>query len=135
MPAKWHRYSYRAVIMRQSHGDSTMTIGPPYNVSMFESAGVFVLCCILFYTFEVPSQLKMSSCTRLVRMPKNTRGSHSHRTISVRKPHGAVLYPCDFYAQLQRQHDLRMISAQSVFGFAPVHCRNLSKKSHDGCIK
>ena len=52
--------------MRQSHGDRTMTVRPPYDVTMVESAGVSVVCCILFYTFEVPSQLKMSSCTRLV---------------------------------------------------------------------
>ena len=44
--------------MRQSHGYRTIIVRPPYDVSLFESAGVSVLCCILFYTFEVPSQLK-----------------------------------------------------------------------------
>ena len=52
--------------MRQSHGDSIMTLRPPYDVSMFESDGGSVLCCIFFDTFPVPSQLKMSSYTRLV---------------------------------------------------------------------
>ena len=47
--------------MRQSHGDRRMIVRPPYDVSLFESAGVSVLCCILFYMFEVPSQLKMIS--------------------------------------------------------------------------
>ena len=45
-------------IARGPHGDRTMIVQPPYDVSLFESAGVSVLCCILFYTFEVPSQLK-----------------------------------------------------------------------------
>ena len=42
----------------QSHGDCTMIVRSPYDVSLFESAGVSALCCILFYTFEIPSQLK-----------------------------------------------------------------------------
>ena len=32
-----------------------MTVRLPYDVSMFELACESVLCCILFYTFEVPS--------------------------------------------------------------------------------
>ena len=44
VPVKWH--GYWAVIVRQSHGDHTMIVRPPYDVSLFESAGVSVLCCI-----------------------------------------------------------------------------------------
>ena len=41
--------------MRQSHGDRTMTVRQHCDVSVFESASVSFSCCILFYTFEVPS--------------------------------------------------------------------------------
>ena len=74
-----------------------MIVRPPYDVSLFESAGVSVLCCILFYTFEVPSQLKMISCTRLV---QEFLKVHKDLTATVRSPHGlrteAVRAPCDF---------------------------------------
>ena len=124
--------------MRQSHGDSTMIVRPPFDVSMFESA---VLCYILFYTFEVPSQLKIRSCTLLVhKFPK----IHEDHTATVRSQHGlsreAARAPCDFYARLGRQHnylkpqDLLTISARSVYGFARVSCGNPSKKSYDGHI-
>ena len=77
-------------------------------------------------------------------MTKNTQGSHSHCTISAQPPlgshTGAVQYPWDFYAQLRRQHNDYTISVRSqhdlsLYGFAPVRCRILSKKSHDGRIK
>ena len=78
--------------MQQSHVNRTMIMGLPYDVSMFVSAGVSILCCILFYTFEVPSHLKMCSCTRLVhKFPKihkdHTATVHLHMA-SVRKPQG-----------------------------------------------
>ena len=56
----------RAVIVLQSHCDCSMTVQPSYHVSMFESTCVSVSCCILFCTFEVPSQSKMSGCTCLL---------------------------------------------------------------------
>ena len=124
--------------MRQSHGDRTMIVRPPYSVSMFQSAGVSVLCCILFYRFEVPSQLKMSSCTRLVhefqKIHEITQPPYDLGTASVWKPQGCVRYPCDFYAWLRRQQNDHTISVQPVYGYAPVRCRNLSKKSHDDRI-
>ena len=78
----------------------------------------------------------MRSCTRLVHECPKIHENHtaiSARPYGSRK--GAVRYPCDFYAQLRRQHDDRMISARSVYSFAQACCRNLSKKSHNGCIK
>ena len=59
-----------------------MIVQPPSNVSVFESAGVSILCCILFYTFEMPSQLKMSSFTCLV-----------HEFPKIHEDHTAA--PCD----------------------------------------
>ena len=100
-----------------------MIVRPPYDVSMFESAGVSVLCCILFYTFEVPSQLKISSFTLLVHeFPK----IHADHTTTLRSPYGSckgrLLYTCDFYAWLQRQHDNRTISVISPHGlFVALH--------------
>ena len=85
--------------MRQSHGDRTMTVQPPYDVSMFVSAGVSVLCCILFYTFEVPSQLNLSSCTRLAHECTKILMDH---TATIRSPQGhrteAARAPCDIRA-------------------------------------
>ena len=76
-----------------------MIVRPPYDVSLFESAGVSVLCCILFYTFEVPSQLKMISCTRL---GQEFLKVHEDHTATVRSPYGlrteAVRAPCDICA-------------------------------------
>ena len=84
VPVKWHRYL--AVIMQQSNGDRTMIVRPPYDVSLFESAGVSVLCCIfVLHTFEVPSQLKMISCTRLLHEFLKV---HEDHTSIVRSPHG-----------------------------------------------
>ena len=103
--------------MRQSHGDRAMIVRPPYDLSLFESAGVSVLCCIFFYTFEVTSQLKMISCTSLLHEFLKV---HEDHTAIVRSPHGLydsgkgiVRYPCDFYVRLQRQHDDRTISLRS----------------------
>ena len=60
-----------------------MTVRPPYDLSMFKSAGVYVSCCILFYT------LKMSSCTCLVQKIKNRKPIDTwyDHTIPVRVPH------------------------------------------------
>ena len=68
-------------------------------MSLFESAGVSLLCCILFYTFEVPSQLKMISCTHMV---QEFLKVHEDHTATVRSPHGlrmeATRAPCDICA-------------------------------------
>ena len=128
----WILSSHRAAISWQPHHDPAT----PYDLSLIESAGVSVLCCILFYTFEVLSQLKMSSCTRLVH---KCHKIHEDHTATVQSPHGlrteALHYLCDFYAWLRRQHDDCTISTRSVYGFAPVCCRKPSKKVHDNRIK
>ena len=82
--------------MRQSHGDRTMIVRPPYDASMFESA---VLCCILFYTFEVPSQLKMSSCTCLVHEFPKIHKDHTAYVQSLHSVHTeAARASCDILA-------------------------------------
>ena len=94
--------------MWQSHCDRTMIVQPPYDVSMFESA---VLYCILFYTLEVPSQLKMSSCTPLVHEFPKIHEDHTAIVLSLHNLRTeAAGEPCDFYAQLRRQHDDSTIS-------------------------
>ena len=108
--------------MRQSPGDRTMTVLPPYDVSMFESTGVSVLCCILFDTFEVPSQLNMSSCTRLVHeCPK----IHEAHTATVRSPHGlrteAAWAPCEILAI--SIHDDSTLTAKSTYDLRTVCLR------------
>ena len=110
--------------MRQSHNDRTMItmiVRQPYDVSLFESAGVSVLCCILFYTFEVPSQLKMiyNSCTRLLH---DFLKVHEDHKATVRSPYGsrkaALRHPCDLYVRRRRQHDDRTISLRSPHGLS-----------------
>ena len=66
--------------MRQSHGDRTMIVRPPYDLAFLSQLVSLSYAVFLLYTFEVQSQLKMISCTRLI----NSRGSHSHRTVSAR---------------------------------------------------
>ena len=108
--------------MRQSHGDRTMTVRTPYDVSMFESTGVFVLCCILFYTFEVSPQLKMSGCTRLVHeCPK----IHEAHTATVRSPHGlrteAAWAPCEI--REMSMHDDNTLTARSAYDLRTICLR------------
>ena len=71
--------------MGESHGNRMMIVPPPYDMSMFETAGVSVLCCILFYMFEVSFQLKMSSCKRLVHEFSKI---HEDHTATIRSPRG-----------------------------------------------
>ena len=52
--------------MRQSHGDRTMIVRPPYDLAFLSQLVSLSYAVFLFYTFEVQSQLKMISCTRLV---------------------------------------------------------------------
>ena len=66
--------------MYQSHEDQIMFVWPPYHVSLLESAGASVYCCILFYTFEVPFQSKLCSCTFLV-----------HKCQKIHKDHKATI--------------------------------------------
>ena len=73
--------------MREPHGDRTMTVWPPYDVSMFELADVSVLSDILFHAFEVPSQLKMRSYTRLVHECPRL---HEDHTATERSSHGLL---------------------------------------------
>ena len=77
--------SHRAAIARRPHDDRAATI----RFGNFESAGVHVLCCIfiivLLYTFEVQSQLKMISCTRLI---NEILKVHEDHTAIERSPHG-----------------------------------------------
>ena len=83
-------------------------------MSLFEAAGVSFSCCILFYTFEVQSHVKMISCTHLV------QELHKDHTATVRSPHGLCMEVirapcdmCDFYVRLRRQHNDRLISLLS----------------------
>ena len=72
--------SHHAAIARRP-----MIIVPSPYVSLFESAGMSVSAVFLFYTFEVPSQLKMISCTRLLHKFLKV---HKDHTAIVRSPHG-----------------------------------------------
>ena len=79
--------------MRQLHGNRTMIVRSPYDMSLFESAGVSVLyAAFLFYTFEVSSQFKMISCTRLLhkflKYTRITQPSYDLRMAYVREPQG-----------------------------------------------
>ena len=62
--------------LQQSHGDHNLTLQQPYDVSMFESAGVYISCCILFLHIwsSIPIK-KGGSYTCLVL--KNTGGTHN----------------------------------------------------------
>ena len=73
--------SHRASIARRPHDDRAAAI----RFGIFESAGVSALCCILFYMFEVQSQLKMISCTRLINEMLKV---HEDHTAIERSPHG-----------------------------------------------
>ena len=53
---KWQRYS--AVIVRQSHGDRTLIVRPPYDLGFLSQQVSLSYAVFLFYTFEVQSQLK-----------------------------------------------------------------------------
>ena len=129
--------------MRQSQGDHTMIVRPPCDVSVFESAGVYVLCCILFYTFEVSFQSKKRNCILLVHECPKIHDDHTATIQSPRPPDVsptcALSYPCDFYVWLRRWHELHKISAWFphvfFYGLTPVRCINLSKKLHDGRIE
>ena len=52
--------------MRQSHGDRTMIVRPPYDLAFLSQLVSLSYAVFLFYAFEVQSQLKMISCTRLI---------------------------------------------------------------------
>ena len=76
--------------MRQSHGDRTMIMRPPYDVS-FSRLVCLSYAVFLFYTFEMPSQLKMISCTRSLQEFLEVHEDHTSydlRTAYVREPQG-----------------------------------------------
>ena len=52
--------------MQQLHGDRTMIVRPPYDLAFFSQLVSLSYAVFLFYAFEVQSQLKMISCTRLI---------------------------------------------------------------------
>ena len=71
--------------MRQSHGDRTMIVRPPYDLAFFSQLVSLSYAVFLFYAFEVQSQLKMISCTRLV---NEILKFHEDHTAIERSPHG-----------------------------------------------
>ena len=52
--------------MRQSHGDRAMIVRPPYDLAFLSQLVPLSYAVFLFYAFEVQSQLKIISCTRLI---------------------------------------------------------------------
>ena len=106
-----------------------MTLQPPCDVSVFWSAGVSVSCCILFYMFEVPSQSKKSSCTRLVhKCPKINNNHTANLQALLCLCTEAALTPCDIIrARLRRWHNDHTISERSHYNFTTVCHRNPSK--------
>ena len=71
--------------MRQSHGDRTMIVRRPYDLAFLSQLVSLSYAVFLFYTFEVQSQLKMISCTRLV---NEILKVHEDHTAIERSPHG-----------------------------------------------
>ena len=71
--------------MRQSHGDRTMIVRPPYSLAFLSQLVSLSYAVFLFYAFEVQSQLKMISCTRLV---NEIFKFHEDHTAIERSPHG-----------------------------------------------
>ena len=119
--------------MRQSHGDRNITVRPPCDVSsVFGSVCVSVSCCILFYLFQVPSQLKRGVLHVWYTNAQNIRQSYSHHAISARPPYesrpGTVRFSMHGCGDCTMT-DLCTISARSLCGFTPVRCRNLSKSN------
>ena len=68
--------------MRQSHGDRAMIVRPPYDLAFFSQLSYAVF---LLYTFEVQSQIKKISCTRLI---KEILKVHEDHTVIERSSHG-----------------------------------------------
>ena len=71
--------------MRQSHGDRTMIVRPPYDLAFLSQLVSLSYAVFLFYTFEVQSKLKMISCTRLI---YEILKVHEDHTAIERSPHG-----------------------------------------------
>ena len=71
--------------MRQSHGDRTMIVRPPYDLAFLSQLVSLSYAVFLFYALEVQSQLKMISCTRLV---NEILKFHEDHTAIERSPHG-----------------------------------------------
>ena len=71
--------------MRQSHGDRTMIVRPPYDLAFLSQLVSLSYAVFLLYTFEVQSQLKMISCTRLI---NEILKVHEDHTAIERSPHG-----------------------------------------------
>ena len=71
--------------MRQSHGNRTMIVWPPYDLAFLSQLVSLSYAVFLLYTFEVQSQLKMISCTRLINEILNV---HEDHTAIERCPHG-----------------------------------------------
>ena len=77
--------SHRAVIVQQSHGDRTMIVRPPYDLAFLSQQVSLSYAVFLFYTFEVQSQLKRISFTRLI---NEIIKVHEDHTAIERSPHG-----------------------------------------------
>ena len=73
--------SHLAAIARRPHGDRAAAI----RFGIFESEVSLSYALFLFYTFEVQSQFKMISCTRLINEILNV---HEDHTAIERSPHG-----------------------------------------------
>ena len=71
--------------MRQSHGDPAMIVRPLYDLAFLSQLVSPSYAVFLFYTFEVQSQLKMNSCTRLI---NEILKVHEDHTGIERSPHG-----------------------------------------------
>ena len=110
--------------MRQLHCDRTMIMRPPYDVSLFESARVSVLCCILFYTFEVLSQIVKISCTPL---SHEFLKVHEDHTVTVRSLHGlhteAARVLWDIYAISMYGCEDSTMTARSLYDLRTVCLR------------
>ena len=123
--------------MCQSHGDRTMTVRPSYDMSVFESAGVSVVCSILFDTFEVPSQLKICSCTCLVHECSKV---HEDHTATVRSSQvlrtEAARAPCDIRAISMQGCGDSTMTARSTYDLRTVRSpHGLSTALHRSVVE
>ena len=71
--------------MRQSHGDRTMIVRPPYDLAFLSQLVSLSYAVFLFYTFEVQSKLKKIRYTRLI---YEILKVHEDNTAIERSPHG-----------------------------------------------
>ena len=69
-----------------------MIVRPPYDLAFLSQQVSLSYAVFLFYTFEVQSQLKMISCTRLIneilKFTRITQPSNDLRTAYVRESQG-----------------------------------------------